>query len=138
MELAFEQLSKHAKEPKLATNRSAGFDLFSSSIDDVIIAPGENATIPTDIRVRYPKNTCGLIVARSGLATKNKLMVMGGLCDPDYEGGIRAILFNAGSSPFIVSLGNRIAQLVVIKCYFPSKKQIGKKRGHQGFGSSGL
>ena len=64
-----------------------------------------------------------------------------GTIDPDYRGEIGAIIINLGNSPFEITRGMRIAQLVVSKFvnfYWDEMENLGTtKRGGGGFGSTG-
>ena len=52
---------------------------------------------------------------RSGLALKHGITLPNtpGTIDSDYRGPLGVILLNAGTEPFIVSHGDRIAQMLV-------------------------
>ena len=103
--------SEHAKLPTQGSFVAAGCDLYAA--ENVVIEPCKNGTISTDISiVSFPTNCYGRIAGRSGLAMHHNIMVGGGVIDRDYTGIIKVILFNCGESPFIVSIGDRIAQLI--------------------------
>ena len=83
--------------------------------------------------------------SRSGLALKAGIFVLNspGTVDSDYTGEIGVILCNAGKEPFKISVGDRIAQMVVIHHENPSftlVKEIQKdtERGSGGFGHTGV
>jgi len=149
--------SNKARDPFRATYGSNGYDLFSSSVEEICLQPFTRATIPTDVQVIYPPNCYGEIVARSGLASKYGITVLAGLCDNDYTGCLFVILYNTSpDSSFRVRFGTRIAQLVIrrraetesilVECGLesspigPKKQKRGRKttkRGKLGLGSSG-
>jgi dUTP pyrophosphatase len=54
---------------------------------------------------------------RSGLALKHGIGMVNapGTIDSDYRGEIGIILINWGEAPFPVSMGDRIAQMVLVK-----------------------
>jgi dUTP pyrophosphatase len=64
-----------------------------------------------------------------------------GLIDAGYRGEVRVALLNSGCEPFRVSIGDRIAQLVIQKveeARFSAADELpGTSRGEGGFGSSG-
>jgi len=64
-----------------------------------------------------------------------------GLIDAGYRGEVRVVLLNSGREPFRVSIGDRIAQLVIQKveeARFSAADELpGTSRGEGGFGSSG-
>jgi len=81
---------------------------------------------------------------RSGLALKNKIMVLNspGTVDCNYRGEVKVILYNEGKEPFKIEVGDRIAQMVVNKielCEPIIKGSLSETvRGEGGFGSTGV
>ena len=75
---------------------------------------------------------------------KNRIAVGGGVIDPDYDGEVKAILFNHGDEDFIVKPGDRIAQIVLERVMLidasivPRKVRRRTDRGSAGFGSTGI
>ena len=83
--------------------------------------------------------------SRSGLAAKYGVFVLNspGTVDSDYTGEIGVILCNAGKEPFKISVGDRIAQMVVIHHENPSFTLVNEiqkdtERGSGGFGHTGV
>lgn len=101
--------------PKRGTNSSAGYDLYADA--NLTINPGESTLVQTNIGIILPQGTYGRIAPRSSLAYKYGLDVFAGVIDSDYRGKIGVILFNSTSDDFIVKKGDRIAQLIVERCY---------------------
>lgn len=67
--LIVKKLKSNAIVPKVATQGSAGIDLYC--IDDIILKPnGIPNIISTGISMVIPKNYYGRIAGRSGLASK--------------------------------------------------------------------
>ena len=127
--------------PKYATPGSSGVDLCSTMY--CIIKPGEQALIPTGIKLAIPEGYEGQIRPRSGLAL-NKFTIPNspGTIDSDYRGEVRVLLRNDGEEPFTLIFGDRIAQLVfvpVVRAKFEDVKSLDDtKRGSGGFGSTGM
>jgi len=142
--IKYELMREEAVAPYKKTALSdAGFDLVST--EDLIIRPGDRVTVPTGLKFEIPKNICGLICPRSGLAFNYGVTVLNspGVIDPSYRGEIKVILINLGKQCFTINKGDRIAQIVF--SYFPSvflKEAIyiseDTERGISGFGSSGV
>ena len=128
--------------PAYATPGSAGVDLCSTMY--CMIKPGEQALIPTGIKMAIPEGYEGQIRPRSGLALNNRIIIPNapGTIDSDYRGEIMVMLLNMGTEPFSLSFGDRIAQLVfvpVARAKFEPVKELDQtKRGAGGFGSTGL
>jgi dUTP pyrophosphatase len=53
--------------PRYQRAGDAGFDLHSRI--DVVLEPGERATLPTGLALEIPQGYAGLVLPRSGLAT---------------------------------------------------------------------
>lgn len=136
-------MREQAKCPKFAYEGDAGFDLCSCI--DTKINPMERCLIPCGFGIALPKNTCGLIMPRSGLAYKHGISVVNspGLIDSGYRGEICVVLINTDKeNSFEISIGDKIAQMVIAP-YFYSNFNIVEdleesQRQNKGFGSSGL
>jgi dUTP pyrophosphatase len=143
-EILIKRLSKNILLPKYETDGSSGMDLAASIENEVEIAPGKSAIIPTGLALSIPKNFEIQIRPRSGLAAKNQISVLNtpGTIDADYRGELKVILINLGDKIFRVEKGLRIAQMVlcpVIKATLKEVKILEEtKRGSGGFGSTGV
>lgn len=137
------KLSDKAVLPKRATEKSAGLDLFACCENDIVIKSGETKKVPTGIALALPKNTVGLVYARSGLAVKNGIAPANcvGVIDEDYRGEITVGLYNHSKEDFKISFGDRIAQLVVAPVFYEDVVETEELsetvRGEGGFGSTG-
>ena len=127
--------------PRKATTGSAGYDL--SSAQRVTIEPGKCAMISTGIRVALPCGSVGLIFERSslhrrGLSLANKV----GVIDSDYRGIISLLLENILDEPVDISVGDRLAQMIVMPVKQTVMREVASldetKRGDGGFGSTGI
>ena len=129
--------------PQRATIESAGMDLLAAIDSSIVIDPGIYQVIPTGISIELPEGYEAQVRPRSGLAAKHGITILNspGTIDPDYRGEIGAIIINLGNSPFEITRGMRIAQLVVSKFvnfYWDEMENLGtSKRGGGGFGSTG-
>lgn len=127
--------------PKIATPGSAGADLCSST--DIKLYPGETKLVKTGINISIPLGYAGFVCSRSGLALKNNVFVLNapGIVDSDYTGDVGVILHNAGDNIFNIKVGDRVAQLLIVKCehfMFNEVAELQKtERGDGGFGSTG-
>ena len=128
--------------PEYATPGSAGVDLCSTMY--CMIKPGEQALIPTGIKIAIPEGYEAQIRPRSGLALNKKITIPNspGTIDSDYRGEILVLLKNEGEDPFTLRFGDRIAQMVfvpVVQAKFEEVKALDEtKRGTSGFGSTGI
>jgi len=130
--------------PVSASKYSSGVDLFSAEEHEISLKPNEIKLVSTGIKIDIPKGYEGQVRPRSGLAVKHGITVLNspGTIDSDYRGIVKIILINLGDKEFSIQRGDRIAQLVIQKIYFPCFKIVQSlnttKRGEGGFGHSGI
>ena len=136
------RLSARAKLPYKGSAEAAGWDLYAA--EEKLIPRGGRAVINTDLKVQIPTGFFGQIHGRSGLALNSGIDVSGKIIDADFRGNLAVILVNNGSQDFAVELGDRIAQLIIVKLLSPNVleevsclKIEDSQRGSHGFGSSG-
>lgn len=119
----------------------AGYDL--KSISDYKIKSFERILISTGLHIQIPFGYVGYIMSRSGLASKNGIVVLNspGVIDYGYSGEVKVLLMNFGSEDFEIKKGDRIAQLIISKLpdvIFSKGVVISENyRKNNGFGSSG-
>ena len=141
--VAVKKLREGAILPTFGSPEAAGADLYACLEQDVTIAPGETAFVPTGLAMELPRGYAGLIYARSGLACKRGLAPANkvGVVDSDYRGEFIVALHNHGTEPQTISTGERIAQLVVTPVLIPEYIEVETlsetSRGAGGFGSTG-
>ena len=133
--------------PERAHDGDAGVDLFSA--EDVDLAPGERALVPTGIAIAVPHGMVGLIHPRSGLAARVGLSIVNspGTVDAGYRGEIKVSLINLDpATPIAIRRGDRIAQLLIQRVELPELVEVASfdeagladtTRGQDGHGSSG-
>jgi len=137
------KLKENAILPTYGSAEAAGADLYACLEEDVTIAPGETAFIPTGLSMMIPQGTAGLIYARSGMACKRGLAPANkvGVIDSDYRGEFIVVLHNHGSGVQTIANGERIAQMVITPVLTPAyewdETLSETDRGQGGFGSTG-
>ena len=141
-ELPFRKLRPDAKLPAAQHAGDAGLDLCSAV--DVVVEPGERVMIPTGVAVAIPDGHAGLVLPRSGLASKHGLTMANspGLIDAGYRGEVICAAVNLDREEAVkILVGDRIAQLVIVE--LPNVAPIwmeelpASTRGESGFGSTG-
>ena len=143
MNIRVKILRRGALLPTYGTASAAGADLYAWLEQDITVAPGETAFIPTGIALEVPEGCAGLIYARSGLACKQDLAPANkvGVVDSDYRGEITVALHNHGSESRKVCHGDRIAQFIITPVLQPAyevaQELSDSVRGTGGFGSTG-
>ena len=129
--------------PFYGSEFAAGADVRAANPEEIILAPGESALIPTGLHLEIPSGYEIQVRPRSGLALKHQVTVLNtpGTIDADYRGELKVILINHGTLPFSVTYGMRIAQLVlaeVVQAEFIIQQTLaGSVRGEGGFGHTG-
>ena len=129
--------------PEYQTKDGAGADIRAFLPEPVVIPAGGRSLIPTGLSFEIPSGYEVQVRPRSGLAIKNGITCLNapGTIDADYRGEVKVILYNAGSEPFTVNNGDRIAQFVVapvtIGAFVPVSALSETERGSGGFGSTG-
>ena len=128
--------------PKYQTELSAGMDLYANIDESLTLKPFERKLIPTGLFLELPAGFEAQVRPRSGLAVKNGITVLNapGTIDADYRGEIGVILINLSSENFIISDGDRIAQMVIARhetiTWQETAELIETSRGEGGFGST--
>lgn len=128
-----------------ATPGSAGLDLQAAIPEPLVLYPGQTQRIGTGWRVwlRNP-GLCGLVFARSGLATKGlALRNSVGVLDSDYQGELQLTLWNSGEELLTILPLERVAQLVIVPTLRVALCEVSSftsatVRGEGGFGSTGV
>ena len=142
MEVRIINRSRHPL-PQYETVQSAGMDLRAQLDQPVELQVGQRALIPTGLFIALPAGFEAQVRPRSGLAAKFGVTVLNspGTIDADYRGEIKVLLINHGESNFIISDGDRIAQLVIASytqaVWTPVESLDDTERGAGGFGSTG-
>jgi len=151
--------------PEYATEFSAGIDLRASRLDKVYsgqkevpleklkyslekgyfsLRGFERAVVGTGFYLEIPEGYVLDIRSRSGNAAKKGLIVANspGTIDPDYRGEVMVILFNATKYLCRITLGDAIAQAVLIpfsRIMWNHVDELSETaRGTGGLGSTGV
>jgi len=129
--------------PAYMSALAAGADLCAAVRDDLTLAPGSRALVPTGFAIAVPPGFEAQIRPRSGLALKAGVTIPNapGTIDADYRGPVGVILANLGGEPFVVRRGDRIAQMVIAPVSRGLFEEVDAlpdtARGDGGFGSTG-
>lgn len=94
MNVKVKRLNDAAVIPQYAKLGDSGFDLVAT--EDVIIAPGETALVPTGLAFEIPDGYELQIRPRSGVSLRTKLRVANtpGTVDSSYRGEVKVIIDN--------------------------------------------
>ena len=143
MKLKVINKSKH-KLPKYTTELSAGMDLRANIDVDLLLKPMQRVLVKTGLFIELVPGYEAQVRPRSGLAFKKGITVLNspGTIDADYRGEIGVVLVNLSDDDFIITDGERIAQMVISKHEQAIWNEVdsleNSERGSGGFGSTGV
>ena len=130
--------------PEHATTGAAGLDLRAALDEPLRLDPGAAELIPTGLALHLGRaDRAAMVLPRSGLGHKHGIVLGNGvgLIDSDYQGPLYVSCWNRGGDPFIIEVGERIAQLVIVPVVQATFEVVeafeSTARGAGGFGSSG-
>lgn len=130
-----------------ATPGSAGMDCRACISTRIEIHPQAQVLIPLGFSLHIADpGVAGLLLPRSSLGIKGLVLANTvGLIDSDYQGELKAVLWNRNvetSYPITINPGDRIAQLVFLGIVQPEfdvvEEFVASERGEGGFGSTGV
>lgn len=130
--------------PAYATSQSAGMDLRANIDTPITLRPMERRIIPTGLYIALPPGFEAQVRPRSGLALKHGITVLNspGTIDADYRGEIGVLLVNLSTNDFIITEGERIAQMVIARHkqgeFELTDELDDTERGAGGYGHTGV
>ena len=132
----------HADAQLPCHNRDGDAAMDIRSVESCVIKAGQKHIVHSGLAFEIPKGYAGLVWDRSGLAAKHDLHTMAGVLDSNYRGELMIVLKNLSDNDFEVSVGDRIAQLLVQPVQEieveESDELSDTERGEKRFLSSGL
>ena len=141
MKISVRRLDADLPLPAYATTGAAGLDLRAA--ENATLKPSQRILMPTGMAIALPEGYEAQVRARSGLAVKHGVTVLNapGTIDSDYRGEIKVPLINLGTDDFVITRGDRIAQMVVAPVARVELVELAQlddtTRAAGGFGSSG-
>ena len=162
MQIYFRKVRSNAIAPTRAHSWDAGYDLYSC--EDISIGPMERKLIPVGIEIEIPTGCYGRIAPRSGLAVRAGIDVLAGVIDCGYRDEVQVVLQNLNLPEILfknpsdkrghtntalfgdknrhdIAAGDRIAQIIIEKCYYPAwieQETLAGQDRSGGFGSTGI
>lgn len=141
--------------PSYATDGASGIDIRAYIVDmpncvtlpdgskALLLEPNHTYMIPTGLHFEIPVGMEGQLRPRSGIATKYDIIMPNsvGTIDSDYRGEVKVPMRVVGDKPYLLSNGERVAQLIIapyIKVDIEVVDKLGSTdRGDGGFGHTG-
>jgi dUTP pyrophosphatase len=132
--------------PQYQSEEAAGMDLLAAVplTTPVRLLPGQRQLVATGLSIEIPRGFEGQVRPRSGLALNHGVTVLNapGTIDSDYRGEVKVLLVNLGRETFVITRGQRIAQLVIQAVaraeIIDVRAVAASRRGDAGFGSTGM
>lgn len=129
------------KFPFRATKNSAGYDFFSPI--ETVIEPNKTQLIWTNVKAQLNPNEVLMLFVTSKMG-KNGLMLANGtgIIDSDYysnqsnDGNLGFLLYNFGSSAYVIKKGDKIGQGVITNFLTVSDEKEVNETRVGGFGST--
>ena len=135
--IPFKRYQADARTPLKAYPDSAG--------NETKLLPGRGRVcVSVDLKLAIPKGFLGQITGRSDVALFKGISAFNCIIDAGYRDRIYALLFNFSDDDYTIEKGNRIAQIIIQRCYnnikfveYGESEQFPESvRGDKGFGSS--
>jgi dUTP pyrophosphatase len=142
------KITRDTKAPTRGTPGSAGIDFFVPNdypSETILLNPGESVLIPSGIVADVPDGHALIAFNKSGVATKQGLVVGAAVVDSDYTGEIHINMFNASNQEQDIKRGQKIVQFLLLPVNMTEQIEVVEElpnkdteRGSGGFGSTGL
>ena len=129
--------------PRYMTPQSAGMDIHAAIAENLQLAKGDIAMLPTGFAMAIPEGYEAQIRPRSGLAVKHGIGLVNspGTIDADYRGEVMIAVINLGPQPYTFHRGDRVAQMVINRVHQAELQEVEHldetRRNTGGFGHTG-
>lgn len=106
--------------PAYGSAGAAAVDLracLPEGTESIVVEPGQATLIGTGVAIFLDMpSVAGLILPRSGLGSKNGIILGNGtgLIDSDYQGELKISIWNRSGEAFTINHNDRIAQYVIV------------------------
>lgn len=136
---------RDVRSPARANVADAGIDFFvPNDFNEIELSHGEHVCIPSGIKVDVPQGWALVMMNKSGIATKRRLLVGACVIDHGYDQEVHLHLISNGNEKIMIKPGDKIVQGVMLQVGLhmtvesePSEMwvdKIGNREG--GFGST--
>ena len=143
VKVLIKKLNPKVEIPTYKTLGASGMDLMAFIEQPIKLPPKNSCLVPTGLSIAFSEEYEVQIRPRSGLAAKSNISVLNtpGTIDSDYRGEIKIILFNHGTSDFVINNKDRVAQMILTPVQKMDLEEVENLpdtlRGKGGFGSTG-
>lgn len=135
---------RSVKSPQKGNPTDAGIDFFiPDDFKTIQLRQGDSVLIPSGIILEIPEGWMGVFLNKSGVASKQELIVGAQVIDAGYSGEVHFNLFYVGNDFTYIAAAQKICQLVLLpvpKVKIQECKKLNHVglRGVGGFGSTGI
>lgn len=135
MKVKLIKFDNYLKAPLRAHYNDSGADVFATT--DIILQPHKVTRVPLGMGLVLPDGYDACIYCKSGLSSIG-IMASNAPIDSGYHGEINAILANVTDTPYIITKGEKVGQLVIRPViYADFVEELGEERESGAFGSTG-
>ena len=113
--IPFKRYRTDERTPLKAYPDSAGNDLFAT--ETKLLPARGRVCVSVDLKLAIPKVVFGQIAGRSGVALFKGISAFNSIIDVGYRDRIYVLLFNFSDDDYAIEKGNRIAQIIIQRCY---------------------
>ena len=113
--IPFKRYRTDERTPLKAYPDSAGNDLFAT--ETKLLPARGRVCVSVDLKLAIPKVVFGQIAGRSGAALFKGISAFNSIIDVGYRDRIYVLLFNFSDDDYAIEKGNRIAQIIIQRCY---------------------
>lgn len=159
---------RDVKDPTRRVGNDAGFDFYVPSNNErfakdfiaknefaglndegIVVPAGKDVMIPSGIKTKFENDIALVAMNKSGVASKQKLIVGACVIDSSYQGEVHLHLFNMSDKDVLIPFGQKVVQFVPYKIDINQYMVFDGKtdeeffdgesvRGAGGFGSTGV
>jgi len=107
-------IKKNAVVPYKECTGAAGYSVYCP--DEIIIPKGQRVLIPLGVSIEIPYYHYVRVAPVNYLSMKG-IDIGAGVINSSYSGEIKIILINNSDSDYLIDSGDKIAQLIITRCY---------------------
>ena len=139
IKVKFKKINELASSPTYAHSGDVGLDLLA--LENYELQPGERKIFWLGFALEFPPGYAAIIKDKSSLPKNGGVHTLGGVYDAGYRGEYNVNLINLGPTPYKISRGEKIAQLLIIPVELADFEEVAElslsSRGEGNFGSTG-
>ena len=117
--------TRDVKSPIRGHSNDAGIDFFVPNENVILkLQPGEQAIIPSGIKVKVPTGYALIAFNKSGIATKKQLLVGAAVVDESYQGEVHINVHNVGTTEQTITSGDKLVQFILLPVNYAMPNEV--------------